>query len=173
SQVNAASSSTVLPVAKGGTGSNSASGARTNLNAQEKLVSGTNIKSVFNNSLLGSGNINNYTTSTTIQPGQKYQTGIAGSTVITVNNISFQYNNQTIKWNQRIWAESIFYHTPLWGENKTTGFQTTDTTKNMSYTIPQSNSVTNAWIFSTSGNFIVNISLNGYSGMSIVMERYT
>ncbi|MDR3127980.1 MAG: hypothetical protein LBT99_01450, partial [Bifidobacteriaceae bacterium] len=58
SQVNAASSSTVLPVAKGGTGANSASGARTNLNAQETLVNGTNIKSINSNSLLGSGNIN-------------------------------------------------------------------------------------------------------------------
>jgi hypothetical protein len=63
-QVNAASSSTVLPVAKGGTGANSASGARTNLNAQETLVSGTNIKSVFGQSLLGSGNMNNITSST-------------------------------------------------------------------------------------------------------------
>jgi hypothetical protein len=58
-QVNAATSSTVLPIAKGGTGANSASGARTNLNAQETLVSGTNIKTAFGNSLLGSGNISN------------------------------------------------------------------------------------------------------------------
>ncbi|MDR3128315.1 MAG: hypothetical protein LBT99_03200 [Bifidobacteriaceae bacterium] len=60
-QVSAATSSTVLPVAKGGTGANSASQARTNLNAQETLVSGTNIKSVFGQSLLGSGNFRTLT----------------------------------------------------------------------------------------------------------------
>jgi hypothetical protein len=70
-QVNAASSSTVLPVAKGGTGSNSASGARTNLNVQETLVSGTNIKSVFGQSLLGSGNLNSIAINTqNVLPGQ-------------------------------------------------------------------------------------------------------
>ncbi|MDR3128043.1 MAG: hypothetical protein LBT99_01775 [Bifidobacteriaceae bacterium] len=64
-QVNAATSSTVLPVAKGGTGSNSASGARTNLNAQETLVSGTNIKSLFGRTLLGSGDFGTLTTNKT------------------------------------------------------------------------------------------------------------
>ncbi|MDR3185836.1 MAG: hypothetical protein LBU04_03370 [Christensenellaceae bacterium] len=71
-QVNATSSSTVLPVAKGGTGANSASGARTNLNVQEKLVSGTNIKSVLGQSLLGSGNVSDIVgmNITSLQTGQ-------------------------------------------------------------------------------------------------------
>ena len=46
-----------LAVANGGTGSSTASGARTNLGAQETLVSGTNIKTLNSESLLGSGNI--------------------------------------------------------------------------------------------------------------------
>ncbi len=46
-----------LPVANGGTGSTTASGARTNLSAQETLVSGTNIKTINGTSVLGSGNI--------------------------------------------------------------------------------------------------------------------
>lgn len=46
-----------LPVANGGTGSTTASGARTNLDAQQTLVSGTNIKTVNGTSLLGSGDV--------------------------------------------------------------------------------------------------------------------
>ena len=46
-----------LPIGRGGTGASSASAARTNLGAQASLVSGTNIKTVNNQSLLGSGNI--------------------------------------------------------------------------------------------------------------------
>ena len=46
-----------LAVANGGTGSSTAAGARTNLGAQETLVSGTNIKTLNSESLLGSGDI--------------------------------------------------------------------------------------------------------------------
>ena len=46
-----------LSVANGGTGATNAATARTNLVAQETLVSGTNIKTVGGQSLLGSGNI--------------------------------------------------------------------------------------------------------------------
>jgi hypothetical protein len=47
----------ILPVVNGGTGADTPSGARTNLSAQETLVSGTNIKTINSTSLLGSGNI--------------------------------------------------------------------------------------------------------------------
>jgi len=46
-----------VAIANGGTGSTTAAGARTNLSAQETLVSGTNIKTINSTSLLGSGDI--------------------------------------------------------------------------------------------------------------------
>ncbi|MDR2748373.1 MAG: hypothetical protein LBB10_00515 [Bifidobacteriaceae bacterium] len=51
------SNSSVLPVAKGGTGGNSPESARTALDAQKTLVSGTNIKTINDNSIVGSGNL--------------------------------------------------------------------------------------------------------------------
>lgn len=48
---------TALGIASGGTGATTAAVARTNLGAQETLVSGTNIKTVGGTSLLGSGDI--------------------------------------------------------------------------------------------------------------------
>ena len=48
---------TDLAVADGGTGASNASTARTNLSAQETLVSGTNIKTINSSSILGSGNL--------------------------------------------------------------------------------------------------------------------
>ena len=46
-----------VAVANGGTGSSDAGSARSNLSAQETLVSGTNIKTINGTSLLGSGNL--------------------------------------------------------------------------------------------------------------------
>lgn len=48
---------TDLAVADGGTGASTAAAARTNLDAQQTLVSGTNIKTVNSQSILGSGNL--------------------------------------------------------------------------------------------------------------------
>lgn len=46
-----------LAIGNGGTGSTTAAGARTSLDAQQTLVSGTNIKTVNSQSLLGSGDV--------------------------------------------------------------------------------------------------------------------
>jgi hypothetical protein len=46
-----------VAIANGGTGATTASAALTNLGAQATLVSGTNIKTINSNSLLGSGNL--------------------------------------------------------------------------------------------------------------------
>jgi hypothetical protein len=46
-----------VAIANGGTGSTTAANARTALSAQETLVSGTNIKTINGNSVLGSGNL--------------------------------------------------------------------------------------------------------------------
>ncbi|MDR3127877.1 MAG: hypothetical protein LBT99_00915 [Bifidobacteriaceae bacterium] len=107
SQVNAASSSTVLPVAKGGTGSNSASGARTNLNAQEKLVSGTNIKSVFGQSLLGSGNITTLTTENKIAVGQSGLVKGGGGKTVTLADISCVFDTGICSWNLPSYCETV------------------------------------------------------------------
>ena len=53
----AANVSGTVAVANGGTGSTTSAGALTNLGAQAALVSGTNIKTINSNSILGSGNL--------------------------------------------------------------------------------------------------------------------
>lgn len=47
----------IVAVANGGTGAPDAATARANLSAQETLVSGTNIKTINSNSILGAGNL--------------------------------------------------------------------------------------------------------------------
>jgi hypothetical protein len=46
-----------LPISAGGTGGNTAATARTALDAQKTLVSGTDIKTLNGNSILGTGDI--------------------------------------------------------------------------------------------------------------------
>jgi hypothetical protein len=110
-QVNAASSSTVLPIAKGGTGSNSASGARTNLNAQEKLVSGTNIKSVFGQSLLGSGDVTNKTSGNTLSSGKysSFQLGYNNQTYTIDEVITFNATARTVSFILGSW-QAVYMH---------------------------------------------------------------
>jgi hypothetical protein len=50
-------SGTALPVANGGTGGTTTAAARSSLDAQQTLVSGTNIKTINSTSILGSGNL--------------------------------------------------------------------------------------------------------------------
>ncbi|MDR3128046.1 MAG: hypothetical protein LBT99_01790 [Bifidobacteriaceae bacterium] len=126
SQVNAASSSTVLPVAKGGTGSNSANGARTNLNAQERLVSGTNIKSIFGQSLLGAGNVTNIsqinTSDCNLTVGQRYIAQNVGyQNGKSINGLHFNYrayNDFDIQFAQPAWTYSHMIYTSNTHETK-------------------------------------------------------
>lgn len=78
-----------LPINRGGTGATGASVARSNLGAQETLVSGTNIKTINNESLLGSGNINiSGGGSTTTWYGTCSTTASTAAKVVTCENFS-------------------------------------------------------------------------------------
>ncbi|MDR3128302.1 MAG: hypothetical protein LBT99_03125 [Bifidobacteriaceae bacterium] len=168
-QVNAAPSSTVLPVAKGGTGANSASGARTNLNAQETLVSGTNIKSVFNNSLLGSGNITDFVYSTNLNYGQKTYFSI--NTEKTVNNITFSYSKRTISFMQRHWSASYL--------QTHTSDNTTSILSKYTYNDSETAEFKLPYLIYASGRifneswqvFDIVLTLNGNNGLTVKMER--
>lgn len=74
-----------LGVANGGTGATSAATARTNLVAQETLVSGTNIKTVGGQSLLGSGNISVGSGTVTTVSGQGTVQGLTLTGSVTTS----------------------------------------------------------------------------------------
>ena len=74
-----------LGVANGGTGATSAATARTNLVAQETPVSGTNIKTVGGQSLLGSGNISVGSGTVTTVSGQGTVQGLTLTGSVTTS----------------------------------------------------------------------------------------
>ncbi|MDR3116342.1 MAG: hypothetical protein LBT91_00665 [Bifidobacteriaceae bacterium] len=119
-QVNAANSSSVLPISRGGTGGNSAAEARTNLNAQEQLISGTNIKTVFDQSLLGSGNITDISYSGDLKLGQKAMLLVPNSGIKTINGITFNYNERSIQFTIGEWYSSYLHSScqPASGETE-------------------------------------------------------
>jgi hypothetical protein len=77
-----------VAVLNGGTGATTASQARINLSAQEILVSGTNIKTINSESILGTGNIT-------------LSTNLSGLTDVTITSPS---TGQVLKYNGSIWV---------------------------------------------------------------------
>lgn len=78
-----------LPIDRGGTNASTAATARSSLGAQETLVSGTNIKTINNESLLGSGNISiSGGSSTTTWYGTCSTTASTEAKVVTCENFT-------------------------------------------------------------------------------------
>jgi hypothetical protein len=174
----AASSSTVLPVAKGGTGANSASEARTNLNAQEKFVSSTNIKSINSNSLLGSGNINFVNkieaTSATLAIGEKGWFFLGANSTKTINNIFFSYDDKKIEFTASAWsgnylqAQSVVSPYPSALLNNSTSDNTP-----IEFVLPYFPCYgTGMLTVLGNGQFNISYSINAQSGFTVYLERY-
>ncbi|MDR3127875.1 MAG: hypothetical protein LBT99_00905, partial [Bifidobacteriaceae bacterium] len=85
---------------------------RTNLNAQETLVSGTNIKSIFGQSLLGSGNLNpitiNKTSDLVIGETALLRAGF-GSTV-TFYGVTCVFDTGVCSWALKPYGDAYFVY---------------------------------------------------------------
>jgi hypothetical protein len=175
SQVNAASSSTVLPIAKGGTGSNSAAGARTNLNAQETLVSGTNIKNISNVSLLNSGNINVYTRSNATTMGSEQYTYFHigySSPIKTINNITFNLDERSIQFPMGIWQSAYLNTTGNDGNTKSFFAYTQNETATKKFSLPNYMSYSNGIIqTSNAGTILISVCCDAITGFKGRVER--
>ncbi|MDR3127876.1 MAG: hypothetical protein LBT99_00910 [Bifidobacteriaceae bacterium] len=175
SQVNAASSSTVLPIAKGGTGSNSASGARTNLNAQETLVSGTNIRTVFGYSLLGTGNINGIAPSeNSVAAGQTIRMWAGQDKDGKINeSITTSYNSNNIVFIHDRTKYSFLKITSQTGVTSTTATNSdssSSSSKTITVSVPR-NSLVEGIISTPAGTFtIIGVNDNRY-GFESFYER--
>ncbi|MDR3151919.1 MAG: hypothetical protein LBT85_00395 [Bifidobacteriaceae bacterium] len=131
-----------LPISKGGTGANSADEARENLDAQEKLVSNANIKTIFNRSLLGSGNVNSFITATdgtAIKSGQKYIGQVSATTPVDIGTINLKVtnNNLIISFFMQDWNSSYIDYKCANGDTQLlSAFNKYSATYDVVFTIP-------------------------------------
>jgi hypothetical protein len=130
-----------LPISRGGTGANAAAEARANLNAQEQLISGTNIKTIFGKSLLSSGNISPFVPINSVaklEPGE--QTFIIPSTLAyRFENIIFSVDGGysfTIEFSMPSWSTSYVDYSCSNGTRNTLFFGNSADAGNKTFTIP-------------------------------------
>jgi hypothetical protein len=168
-------SSAVLPISRGGTGSNTATEARANLNAQEQLISGTNIKTLFGNSVLGSGNITNQVSGNTLKLGEvrSFSFGFATPSY-TINDIlTFDLSKRAIIFKIGAWQSAYFQLTNYNNETllRRIGYESISEPVEVQFQMDGYMSYGTGYIATTNGNYYVLAKCDNYSGFSARVER--
>ncbi|MDR3116217.1 MAG: hypothetical protein LBT91_00005 [Bifidobacteriaceae bacterium] len=171
STAKADGSISVLPISRGGTGANLPDEARKNLNAQEQLISDTNIKTVFKNSLLGSGDVSVISQSDNLERGQKRVLSMQYTTKV-LNNITFTFAGVAdfqISFTAPAWSASYLEYRCASGENQMLVSGPGAVNWQLSYS---SCYFTGVIVTSDSkSKFILTGVENGLDGVTIVLEK--